>query len=214
MAFCTNCGTQMGEGVKFCPSCGTQAGGAAPAAPAAEKVGNIRKCPSCGAQVPAMQAVCAECGHEFSNVQVTNSVQSFFAKLDAIDSEVYANESAKENKGPLGGAWGAMLGLDQMTKMVQGTSAGAKRKIAMIEGYPIPNSKEDILEFVLLASTRYKGIKKPLMPDPSKNEDFKLDSAWKAKCEQAYSKAKMTLSSDKEAIANIESLLKDKKIIK
>ena len=218
MAFCANCGTQLNEGAKFCASCGTPAGGAAPAQPAAEKVGNIRKCPACGAQVPAMSALCPSCGHEFSNVQVTNSVQAFFAKLDAIDSEIYANESAQQAKGPSSmgsGFLGAVFSTahDSSSKYAL-ADAGLKRKIAMIEGYPIPNSKEDILEFVLLASSRYKGLKKPFLLEVDKEEEFKLDSAWKAKCEQAYGKAKMTMGSDKEAIANIEGILKEKKIIK
>jgi DNA-directed RNA polymerase subunit RPC12/RpoP len=220
MAFCSNCGTKMEDGVKFCSSCGTPVGGASPAAvkPASEKVGNIRKCPACGAEVPAMTALCPDCGHEFSNVQANSAVQAFFDKLDAINQDVYEKEAAKEAKGPLGGAMGAMFGIDAMAKTFSGTSAGAKRQIAMIESYPIPNSKEDILEFVLLASSRYKGLKKPLIPTAmgaaQKTEEFKLDDAWRAKCEQAYTKAKIALSSDKSAISEIENLLRQKKIIK
>lgn len=33
MAFCTNCGNQMADGVKFCTACGTAVAAAAPAAP-------------------------------------------------------------------------------------------------------------------------------------------------------------------------------------
>jgi RNA polymerase subunit RPABC4/transcription elongation factor Spt4 len=87
MAFCANCGTQMGDGVKFCPSCGTQAGGAAPARPEKEKVGNIRKCPSCGAEVPSMTVACPECGHEFNQVEVAASVKNFTESLLGMDKE-------------------------------------------------------------------------------------------------------------------------------
>ena len=41
MAFCSNCGKELENGVKFCPACGTAtapAAQAAPAAPAAEEV--------------------------------------------------------------------------------------------------------------------------------------------------------------------------------
>ena len=212
MAFCANCGTQLNEGAKFCASCGTPAGGAAPAKPATEKVGNIRKCPACGAPVPAMSAVCAECGHEFSNVQVANSVQAFIAKLDAIDDQVYAKEAAK---GTLGRA---LSGLDGMAKiMLAKKSAGAKRKVALIEGFPIPNSKEDILEFIVLAASRFQGVPIPwsLKINPGlMQEEMVLDRAWKTKCEQAYNKAKLSFGSDKDAITYIESILKEKKIIK
>jgi hypothetical protein len=202
----------MEDGAKFCPSCGTPAGGAAPAKPAAEKVGNIRKCPACGAEVPAMTAVCPSCGHEFSNVQIVSSVQAFFEKLDAIDHEVYERESAKD--GSVGGMFGGYL--DSMLAM--GGGSAIKRKVALIEGYPIPNSKEDILEFIVLASSRFKGkiqlgifaigLSGPIQAD------LKMDAAWKTKCEQAYTKAKMSFGSDKDAIAGIEDILKKKKILK
>lgn len=222
MAFCSNCGTKMDDGAKFCPSCGTPAGGAAPAPkPATEKVGNIRKCPACGAEVPAMAAVCPSCGHEFNNVQVTNSIQAFFEKIDAIDQEVYEQQTAKEasQSQPTNSIFGA-LGAS-MSASLQGASgsSGGKRKVALIEGYPIPNSKEDILEFTVLAASRLKGAKSgyfgmrmgalPMMPD-----DQSLEQAWKAKCEQAYNKAKLSFGSDKDAIANIERILKEKKVIK
>src|SRR4051794_35949454 len=35
MAFCTNCGTQMGDDARFCPTCGQAMGGAIPGAQAA-----------------------------------------------------------------------------------------------------------------------------------------------------------------------------------
>ena len=218
MAFCANCGTQLNEGTKFCASCGTPAGGAAPAKPATEKVGNIRKCPACGAEVPAMSAICSSCGYEFSNVQVANSVQAFFAKLDAIDEQVFAQEAAKESQAPLGGAVGAMLGLGTYAKTMGGAGAGAKRKVALIEGFPIPNSKEDILEFVVLAVSRFKDVATAKLPFGAKmsahflTDEQVLDQAWKAKCEQAYNKAKLSFGSDKEAIARIEGILKEKRL--
>ena len=213
MAFCANCGTQLNEGAKFCASCGTPAGGAAPAKPATEKVGDIRKCPACGAPVPAMSAVCAECGHEFSNVQVTNSLQAFIAKLDAVDDQVYAKEAAKESKGGLGAMFGGMAKVYGIAT----AGAGAKRKVALIEGFPIPNSKEDILEFIVLAASRFQGVPIPwsLKINPGlMQEEMVLDRAWKTKCEQAYNKAKLSFGSDKDAITYIESILKEKKIIK
>ncbi|MDR2313804.1 MAG: zinc ribbon domain-containing protein [Spirochaetaceae bacterium] len=215
MAFCSNCGTQLQDGAKFCSSCGTPAGGGDPAPkPMVDKVGNIRKCPACGSEIPAMTAVCPSCGHEFSNTQVANSVQIFFEKLDAIDNDVYEREAEKERSlaGSVGGIFSSMF--------ATGGSAGVKRKISMIEGYPIPNAKEDILEFIVFASSRFKGIKKPLpfmsvsaMSGPVA-ADLQMDAAWKTKCEQAYTKAKLSFGSDKDTIARIESILKEKKIIK
>jgi hypothetical protein len=203
----------MEDGAKFCPSCGTPVGGAAPAPkPAAEKVGNIRKCPACGAEVPSMTAVCPSCGHEFSNIQVANSVQMFFEKLDALDSEVFEQDAAKEAKGPLGGAVGAMLGLNEMANRFSGPNAGEKRKIALIEGFPIPNSKEDLLEFLILATSRIKPIPKMMgfgaIAAPSEiNSVKRMNEAWASKCQQVYNKAKIVLGTDKDAVVQITATL-------
>jgi RNA polymerase subunit RPABC4/transcription elongation factor Spt4 len=211
MAFCSNCGTQLQDGVKFCPSCGILAGGAAPALkPAAEKVGNIRKCPACGAEVPSMTVVCPSCGHEFSSVQVANSVQAFFERIDAVDQEIYEQKTTEGILSKTLGGLGKISGFEK----VLGPSAGGKRKIALVEGYPIPNSKEDILEFIVLAASRFQRLPTKSWGRRLRDEATLLDIAWKTKCEQAYNKAKLSFGSDQDTIANIESILKKKKIIR
>jgi predicted amidophosphoribosyltransferase len=215
MAFCSNCGTQLQDGAKFCASCGTPAGGAVPAAsappPAAEKVGNVRKCPSCGAEVPAMTAVCPSCGHEFSGVQANSTVQAFFNKLMEMEQQALEKKS-----GPADPKMTVLKGLAKFygaSTLVP--SADEKMRTEFISGFPIPNSKEDILEFVILASSRISSSGSGLMGGMGGlAEKKKENELWKIKCEQAYTKAKMSFGSDKDAIARIESILKEKKIIK
>lgn len=67
-----------------------------------------------------------------------------------------------------------------------------KQKITLIQSYPIPNNKEDILEFLILAATCF---------DPGENltgNSVKKDisDAWYAKVEQSYRKAKMLFAND------------------
>ena len=169
-----------------------------------------------------MTAVCTDCGHEFSNVKIANSVQAFFEKLDAIDQEVYEQETVKKasksEKANMLGAIAAATGFSTLANIMQtaGGSIGGKRKVALIEGYPIPNSKEDILEFIVLAASRLKGL--PLTYFGIKlntfqmSEDQVLERAWKTKCKQAYSKAQIVLASDKESLQKIEKIFKDAKI--
>lgn len=159
-----------------------------------------------------MSAVCSSCGHEFSNVQVANSVQSFFEKLDAVDSEIFEKESAKEAKGPLGGALGAMIGVNEMANMFGGANAGEKRKMSLIESFPIPNSKEDILEFLIMATSRIKPI--PNMfgfgakaTQSEINSIKRMNEAWASKCQQAYNKAKIGLGTDKDSMEKVTAAL-------
>jgi len=55
MAFCTNCGTQIPDGVKFCTSCGTPTG-VVPEAPAATATPVAEQQPPAPAPMPTAQA--------------------------------------------------------------------------------------------------------------------------------------------------------------
>lgn len=60
-----------------------------------------------------------------------------------------------------------------------------KEKSLMIRNFPIPNSKEDIIEFMILASSNVKG-----------EANKEIFEAWVAKMEQAYQKSQLTLYND------------------
>jgi RNA polymerase subunit RPABC4/transcription elongation factor Spt4 len=194
MAFCVNCGTKMEDGAKFCPSCGTPAGGAAPAQPKTVTAGQVRKCPACGAEVPAMTMVCASCGHEFSGVKVSGTVQAFFEKLDALDQQ----ETDKAGGNLIMGALGAGA-----------VSAVDKKKLGFIEGFPIPTTKEDLLEFVIMAASRidYRGMTDfnsfDGMAQFQRVQNF--NKAWRAKVQQAHTKAKVI--GDRAILAQIETII-------
>ena len=62
-----------------------------------------------------------------------------------------------------------------------------QEKVSIIRNFPIPNTKEDILEFMILASSNMEGgLEKDLL------------DAWKAKIEQAYQKAYLVFKEEKE----------------
>ena len=64
-----------------------------------EKVGTIRACPACGKSVESFQAKCV-CGHEFNSIQVNESVQVFFQKLEELSRQEV--EAAKKREGASG----------------------------------------------------------------------------------------------------------------
>lgn len=64
-------------------------------------------------------------------------------------------------------------------------AATIEQKILVIRNYPIPNAKEDIIEFMILASSNISG-----------EADNGVFEAWIAKFGQAYQKAKITLQND------------------
>jgi len=207
----------MGDDARFCPKCGKATASQVPSGSEVqpENAVSIRKCPACGATVPAMIASCQFCGHEFINVQVVSSVKNFFERLDELDHQAYLRNAEKEDKGPLGGALGAMLGLDAISKLATGMGAAEKRKMEMIHNFPIPNSREDILEFVILACSRVK-IKVSMMGNinwmAEKKEAEKFKDAWTAKIRQAHAKAQIIFSSDKTGLMQVEKIIKDAKV--
>ena len=62
-----------------------------------------------------------------------------------------------------------------------------EQKVTLIRNYPIPNTKEDIFEFMILASSSVKG---------EFNEE--LFNAWIAKFEQCYQKASISFKGDQD----------------
>lgn len=60
-----------------------------------------------------------------------------------------------------------------------------EQRVSLIRSYPIPNSKEDIFEFLILASTNIVG-------EQQKN----IFEAWSVKFEQSYQKAKLSFGND------------------
>lgn len=51
------------------------------------KEGDLKKCPSCGAPVESFNTKCSECGHEFKNIETSNSVKLFFLKMNELESQ-------------------------------------------------------------------------------------------------------------------------------
>lgn len=95
------------------------------AKPSNEKRGNVVHCPACGAIVEAGSIKCKECGYVFSNVEANSSVKTFYAELMKIESKRNSyNDDEIFNKAS-----------------------------SMIKAYPVPTTKEDILEFLTLAVT-------------------------------------------------------------
>lgn len=158
-----------------------------PPPPRSDKHGDVRKCPACGAVVESFTTRCPTCGHEFSNIAANSSIQQLFDMLNNVE---------KESKGNV---W-SELGFG-------GDKDGRRRK-SIIQNFPIPTTKEDILEFLALAV--------PLARKPGFWSDDEMAKemypTWKAKCEQIIMKAKFSLKDDTETLAMIKEYADELKI--
>ena len=105
-----------------------------------------RICPNCGKQLPPLTIKC-DCGYELDNKKIASSVQIFLDKLNKIKN--------RKLKGRFGQDvyWESFL--KQQDEM-----------ISVIQLFPVPNSKEDIIEFLALSapySKRKEGFKNTKM---------------------------------------------------
>ena len=96
-----------------------------------------RVCPNCGKQVNSMTLKC-DCGYEFTNNAVRSSVQILADKIERISSKPY---SSKE--------------LDPYDKFKEDNQK-TKEIVDAITIYPVPNTKEDIIEFCAMAISNSK----------------------------------------------------------
>ena len=170
MAFCTECGHQLAEGAKFCFECGAKVN--APSSPRVEQRktvydGEIHRCPNCGDILDAYESVCETCGYERRGTKATSSVQELARKLEAIESQRPPKKAAS-------------IFTQAFT---QGhISKTDEQKINLIQSFPIPNTKEDVMEFMLLAINNISG---------TNSSDIRI--AWQAKLDQIHQKASMIL---------------------
>lgn len=147
-------------------------------APKSEKFGDVRKCPACGAIVESLMAKCPECGHEFVNIEANSSIKKLMQKIDEIQAESASMIDAIKSD-------------DE--KVAQQQRNAVERQIdnrinQAIQNFPIPNTKEDIIEFLTLCLS---------------NSSAYISNAWDNKFQQVIAKAKIMLPND----ADIQAIL-------
>lgn len=163
------------------------------AAPKSDKFGDVKKCPACGAIAQSFQTKCSDCGHEFSNIGANVSVGKLFEMLNACEND------RKEESNSITGAFGSLMakGLGQGDRVTE-------KKKSIISGFPIPNTKDDILEFLSTAipNARQKGnMFTKQQPENKSHND--LAPTWKSKCEQIIMKAKFSMKEEKKTLEEI-----------
>lgn len=188
MAFCQNCGKELLAGAKFCSECGTPAGGVQPISNSQrqqEYAGKILKCPNCGSPIDGLTAICSSCGFHITNRTVSISVQEFQKELMEIEK---SRKNSTANK--ILGLWGGKI-----------EDNADIQKISLIRNYPIPNTVEEISEFIYLAAANINVNLSKKSYYNNRNTDIytaerNLSNAWVGKMEQLYHKAEASFPND------------------
>lgn len=153
------------------------------------KHGDYTKCPSCNAPIESFNTKCLDCGHEFRNIKSSSSIRELFEEMNKIQAKK-AEESTS------------------IKSMFVDTLSGDKttaRKRELLKNFPIPNTKEDILEFLALA---IPNCKKPSFWKRNASweslERYEMAPVWQSKCEQIIIKARFSMKEDKNTMEEIE----------
>lgn len=184
MRICSNCGTQVVEGAKFCQKCGTPVSSAKSnnQERQQEYAGKVYKCPNCGEILKSFEANCPSCGLELRGTKATNAVREFALKLEAI-------EAKREYEKP--------KGLFSQTSIYTQISKTDEQKINLIKNFSVPNTKEDILEFMILATSNVDADMYGSIDTPTAGAKA-LNEAWNSKIKQVYAKAQNTYGTDSD----------------
>ena len=176
-----------------------------------QKEGTTKKCPSCGAPVESFNTKCSDCGHEFRNTEAAFTVQKLNDELMKIEEVVrkdYFDNKRDRNVFPKGGLQREEKVMMKMQAQIDQEieAACADRKLSFISTFPIPNSKEDILEILAIGIPEAK--RKLNFWDKVGQSKGKMKKAWLAKCEQIIIKARFSMKDDKKTLEEIEHYAK------
>ena len=201
--FCQYCGTKLDPGARFCKNCGKQLDGSGTsgggyAAPQPQETfshkqhterktvyeGQLHKCPNCGELLDSFRSHCPSCGYEIRDARSSSSVRELAQKLECIEAERMA--PIEEKKSLMKMVFGKDFKEEDEVEEAQERFDEHKRqqKANLIINFSVPNTREDILEFMILASSNI---------DAKKGIDDEVTKAWISKLDQVYEKARLML---------------------
>lgn len=177
MAVCPNCSAPLRKGASFCRECGAPIDSEVFEERSREQFGGtVKKCPNCGEPLRFSDVACPACGSEVRGIEGLTSLNRLAFQLERIEAEAPTKIEADH------------------------------RKAEYIRNFAVPNTREDIFEFMVLASTnvdtellRRGSAEKTGLAPVAYEAKAALSKAWLAKAEQLYQKAQYLLSEEEFA---------------
>ena len=149
------------------------------------------KCPKCGQELSGISAVCPLCGYEIRNAKTANAISELTKEINKMNQ--------KRN-----------TVTDAIALKISGRDVNpTDEKIAsLIQNFVVPNSKEDIFEFMILAAGNMDAKFLAGKEKVSEIADI-IIKAWASKFEQTFQKAKLSFGQDRD-FSKIEELYNTK----
>ena len=138
----------------------------------------IEKCPHCGEILNGITAVCPSCGFDLYDAKIPESVLRLTREIEKLEDKR------------------ASITVSIATKISGRMDDSIDEKIALlIRNHIVPNTKNDIIEFMLLAAG-HMDAKVLAQTDPFFMTATVVDKAWESKFQQTYQKAKVAFGDD------------------
>ena len=195
--------------------------------PKSDKLGDITKCHACGSIIQSFVTSCPDCGTEFRNIEASRNITKFFEKLDELESnrkENFSSNQKQESNISLGTIikwlffYPILIPLKTIFFFIDKSkpakwSITDSRKEEMIMNFPVPNSREEIIEFISLSISKIQKISIFKRFNEEGKYITKWNSIWNKKAEQVFVKAKLSMTNDKSTIQYLEKILIDSNVI-
>ena len=149
-------------------------------------------CTNCGQELTEGAKFCSNCGMTTNNTPNNMSSQ----RKTVFEGELHKCPNCGEvlesfvSRCPACGVELRNVGVSNSVKdffVKIGQVTVNEEKVTLIRNFPISNTKEDIFEFIIFASTNVKG-----------EADKSVFNAWMAKFEQCYQKAELLFGNDSD----------------
>jgi len=185
MAYCQKCKSELDEDALFCQECGERVHKKRKERTIVYE-GDIHKCPNCGENLKSFIGNCPQCGHEIRNTESTDSIKEFEGKLERIEEKVMSKFQEKNSvmKNVFGRDFKSSDEYDQAKYDFE--EQKEQQKVNLIINYSVPNTKEDILEFMILVASNI---------NTKKDIDDDVTKAWISKLDQLYQRAELVIGS-------------------
>lgn len=237
--FCDTCGAPL-SGTQTPPIPGTNENVGDDTKRKVTYVGVEKRCPWCNARISDSFAItCPECHRELSGRRVESSVKDFFTRLSDL-SGGYESSDDRDKKEYfvigkiflfllaaimfLFSATPEELDMDSGSPLVIGgfilifigviirppLSQEEKKRRNLIETFVVPNTKESIIEFLILACSQIQPGSNMFTKEGKKTALW--NKVWKTKIRQTLTKSKLLFMDDKNAQEQIKLIKKEYKI--
>ena len=183
-----------------------------------DKMGSLVKCPACGAIAETFSTKCNDCGTEFRNISASKNIIHFSEKLDEIEStRTETAASSDKNTGCFELLkwimfWYILLPIKIIQFFINRSkppkwSITDTRKEELILNFPVPMSREEIIEFLTLAVSKINSNTYwNAFSDDMKNKGA-WNNVWFKKIQQIQSKASIAMINDKASLEIVNKIV-------